>query len=85
MDVNPVYDPNRKHVVSFDTANSLDAEKLGKFLKPENALPLSEIKFKDLAIYPGIGIYLLSFILKVNLFPLLPLNDRKTYCSNKGH
>ena len=59
MDVNPVYDPNRKHVVSFDTANSLDAVELEKILKPENALPLSEIKFKDLAIYPGIGIYII--------------------------
>ena len=59
MDTNPVYDPNMKHVISFKTAKSLDAEKLGKFLKPENALPLSEIKFKDLAIYPGIGIYII--------------------------
>ena len=67
MDINPVYDPNRKHVVSFDTANSLDAVKLEKILRPENALPLSEIKLKDLAIYPGIGIYI---IYDVTLHPV---------------
>lgn len=37
MDVNPIIDPQRKHVVSFDSAKKLTAEMLMDYVKPENA------------------------------------------------
>ncbi len=37
MGVNLTFDPNRKHVVSFDTAKSLTVDMLKRYLKPEKA------------------------------------------------
>ena len=54
----PSFDEFRKHVISFETAKDLTWEGVLSYVKPEMAIPLSKLTLNDLAIYPGIGLYL---------------------------
>ena len=54
----PSFDNLRKHVISFETAKGLTREGVLSYVKPEMAKPLVSLTMKDLAIYPGIGLYL---------------------------
>jgi hypothetical protein len=58
MKPEPIADPIRKHVISFESAEGLSSETIMNYVDPDKALPLSELKLNDLAIYPGIGLYL---------------------------
>lgn len=57
MNLEPVFDTNMKHMVSFQTAKGLKNDFLMRYVKPEHAIPMSELTLKDLAVYPGIGLY----------------------------
>jgi hypothetical protein len=57
MNLEPIFDVNMKHLISFQTAKDLKPDVLMSYVKPENAIPLSELTLKDLSIYPGIGLY----------------------------
>ena len=58
MNQKPSFDEVRKHLISFETAKDLTWEGVLSYVKPEMAKPLISLSMEDLAIYPGIGIYL---------------------------
>ena len=58
MKPQPSFDNLRKHVISFATAKGLTWEGVLSYVKPEMAKTLVSLTLNDLAIYPGIGIYL---------------------------
>jgi hypothetical protein len=62
MNIDPLFDPNMKHIVSFQTAKGLKTDILMEYVISENTIPLSELTLKDIAIYPGIDLYFLYSI-----------------------
>lgn len=57
MNLEPLFDTKMKHIVSFQTAKGLKPDFLMRYVKPEYAISMSSLTMKDLAIYPGIGLY----------------------------